>query len=532
MTGFLQKHQNKFFLVLLALISAGAGVYIANCTKYAPWGFSDSAAYISAAQNFAAGKGLGLYTPDGTFAPLLIFAPLYSILLSVFAIFKTDLVVAIRILDILFFSILVAASGWLFHQISRSFWLSLFFTVMIATTPILAVNYSSMMSEPLAMVLGVPGFLLLIHGLNHNSSKWLMLSAILCGLSLLTRYAFVAFPAAGVLCVFLFSNHPLRKRFIEALKFGVISISPMLIWIILQLTSKNSIGARHYSMDFSFTDKIAQFFSGLYNVIKYWLPYRTNMIPGVQADVFRPILLILFVAVILFGLYLSIKKSAQSPRLFTGIFALGSVSLIIIYLIVLLVTYSISTETISINERMLSPMIPIFYALILTSALIIGQKILPNIRFPFLGVLVALFFVVFNARPFSTYPIEVGNFPNGYTSPIWKENPILAGEIALPQDRPLITNAPDIVLFYLNRSAYTLSASQKSVFSIGSQALLEDMLQQQCAVLVLFDAYNTQRFEQLPNAVTVEDITALQNQLDTLYASTHGIILADNNCNK
>lgn len=532
MTGFLQKHQNKIFLVLLALISASAGVYIANCMKYAPWGFSDSAAYISAARNFAAGKGLGLFTPDDTFAPLLIFAPLYSILLSIFAAFKADLVVTIRILDILFFSILVAASGWLFHQITKSFWLSLFFTIMIATTPILAVNYSSMMSEPLAMVLGVPGFLLLLHALNHNSSKWLILSAILCGLSLLTRYAFVAFPAAGVLCVFLLSNNPLRKRFIEALKFGVISISPMLIWIILQLTSKNSIGARHYSIDFSLSEKITQYFSGLYNVIKYWLPYRTNMIPGVQADIFRPILLILFVVIIVFGLYLSIKKSAQSPRPVTGIFALGSVCLIILYLVVLLVIYSISTETISINERMLSPMVPIFYVLILTCALHVGQKILPNIRFPFLGILIALFFVIFNARPFSTYPIEVGNFPNGYTSPIWKENPILAGEIALPQDRPLITNAPDIVLFYLNRSAYTLSATPESGLSIGSQTSLEDMIHQHCAVLVLFDAHNTQRFEQLPDAITSTDIAALQNQLDTLYASTHGMILADNNCSK
>lgn len=532
MFGFSQKHQNILFLILLALISAGAGVYIAASTKYAPWGFSDSAAYLSAGRNFAAGKGLGIYTAESTFAPLLIFAPLYSILLSVFALFKADLVVTIRILDIVFFSILVAASGWLFHRITKSFWLSLFFAIMLATTPVLAVSFTSMMSEPLALVLGVPGFLLLIHALNHHSSKWLILSAILCGLSLLTRYAFVAFPAAGVLCVLLFSNSPLRKRLGEVFNFGFVSLSPMLVWIVLQLFSKSSIGSRHYSLDFSLTDKITQFFSGLYNVIKYWLPYRTNMIPGVEADVFRPILLILLMAVILFGLYLSIKKSRQSPRPITETLVLSLTLLLITYVLVLLVIFSISTEIISIDERMLSPLIPTFYGLILASALLVGQKFFPKIRFPFLGVIIALFFVVFSARPFLTYPIEVGNYPNGYTSPIWKENPILNGEIALPVERPLITNAPDILLFYLNRSAYTLSASSESGLSTGSQTSLDELLHEQCAMLVLFDAYHTQRYEQLLNPVTAEDITVLQKRLDTLFTSTNGILLVDGDCRK
>lgn len=268
MTGFFQKHQKAIFLALLALISAGAGWYIAVCTKYAPWGFSDSAAYLSAARNFATGKGLGLINADGNFAPLLIFAPFYSRSLSLFALFKTDLVVAVRILDILFFTILVGCSGWLFYQITKSFWLSLCFTVMIAITPVLAVSFTSIMSEPLALVLGIPGFLLLINALTQKSTKCLLLAAFLTGLSLLTRYAFVAFPAAGVLSVLLLSNHPLRKRIIDCVKFSLVSFSPMLIWIIAQLFSKFSVGSRTYSMDFSIVEKITQFTSHLYAVLK------------------------------------------------------------------------------------------------------------------------------------------------------------------------------------------------------------------------------------------------------------------------
>lgn len=533
MIGFVHRHQKAIYLTLLALISAGAGWYIAVCTQYAPWGFSDSAAYLSAARNFAAGKGLGLINADGSFAPLLIFAPFYSVFLSLFALLKTDLVETVRLLDILFFGLLVASSGWVFYQITSSFLLSLCFAVMIATTPVLGISFTSIMSEPLAMVLGIPGFLLLIYALKQNSTKWLLLSAFLTGLSLLTRYAFVAFPAAGVLCVLLLSNQPLRKRLLASVKFGIVSFTPMLVWIILQLFSKYSIGSRTYSMDFSLTEKISQFVSQLFTVLKYWLPYRTDMIPGVRAEVFRPILLLLFALVILIGLYLSVKKSKALERGGNEILSIGLTFVIAVYILVLLVIYSVSTETISIDDRMLSPIIPVFYGLLLACTLVISRKIHPKVTFPILGVVIALFFAVFNAPIFKAYPIVVGNYPNGYTSPVWKENPILTGEIVLPQGHPLITNAPDIVLFYLNRSAYTLSTDAEaggSALFISDQTRLDNMLHTQCAVMMLFDPDNVQRFEGLPNAVTAADIAALQGQLETLYSSANGTILADNNC--
>ncbi|PKO02136.1 MAG: hypothetical protein CVU43_09605 [Chloroflexi bacterium HGW-Chloroflexi-5] len=530
MTGFVQKHQKAIFLSLLALVSAGAGWYIVDCTQYAPWGFSDSAAYLSAARNFAAGNGLGIFNPDGSYAPLLIFAPFYSLFLSLFALFNADLIVTVRIMDIVFFALLVAASGWLFYLITRSFWGSLCFAIMITTTPVLGTLFTSMMSEPLAIVLGIPGFLLLIYALKQNSTKWLVVSAVLAALALLTRYAFAAFPAAGVVCVLLLSNQRRAKRISDTLKYCIISFTPMLVWIALQLFSKNSVGARTYSMDFSITEKFSQFITQVFAVLKYWLPYRTDMIPGVPADVFRPILLLLFAAIIVLGLFFGIKKHFSPERHITGFLIIGFVILILLYLLVLFVTYMVSTETISIDDRMLSPVIPIFYALILSCALSIGQAIHPRVTFPFVAVIVALFFVVYNYQPFKAYPIVVGNIPNGYTSPVWMENPILSGEIALPQDRPLITNAPDILLFYTNRSAYTLSVDSISTLTIGGKTSLDDLLHQECAVLVLFDTGDTQRFEQLPNAPTAADVATLQSQLDSLYSSSHGAILADNNC--
>ncbi|MRS05671.1 hypothetical protein EG832_21015, partial [bacterium] len=351
--------EKAFLLTLLVLISLGAGWYIADCTSYAPWGFSDSTAYLSAARNFAEGKGLGTFSPDGGFSPLLIFAPFYSILLSLFSFLKFDLIVTVRFLDIALFCILIATSGWLFYMITRSFLGALCMSLMITTTPVLGSIFTSIMSEPLAIALGIPGFLLLIYALRQNSTRWLVVSAIFAALALLTRYAFAAFPAAGVLCILLLSNKTFAKRISDTLKYGLISFGPMLIWISLQVFSNNTVGARTYSMDFSIAEKLTQFVSQLVAVLKYWLPYRTDMIPGLPADVFRPVLLLLFAVIILLGFFFGIKKYLAPEHQITGLLSIGFAFLIATYLMVLFTTYLVSTETISIDDRMLSPIIPI-----------------------------------------------------------------------------------------------------------------------------------------------------------------------------
>ncbi|MBA4385160.1 MAG: hypothetical protein C0410_10535 [Anaerolinea sp.] len=259
------------------------------------------------------------------------------------------------------------------------------------------------------------------------------------------------------------------------------------------------------------------------------------MIPGVRAEVFRPILLIIFAIIILVGLYLSIKQSKVAERGSIEILSIGLAFVVVLYVAVLLIIYSVSTETISIDDRMLSPLIAIIYGWLLSCALVLTRRIHPRITFPILGVIIALFFVAFNTPSFKAYPVVVGNYPNGYTSPVWKENPILTTEVTLPQGRALITNAPDIVLFYLNRSAYPLTThadAAGSSLSIDGQTSLDDMIHKECAVLVMFHPDKVQQFEKLADSVTLADIASLQNQLDTVYSSANGTILVDNNCSK
>ncbi len=531
----LKKNQTILFVITLALITLGTGLYISRCTDYAPWGFSDSATYLSSARNLAAGAGLGVLNPDGTFAPLLIFAPFYSIFLSPFAAFGADLVSVAGILDIVFFALLVAGSGGLFYLLTRSYWVSSAFALLIATTPVLLTAYTSIMSEPLAIVLGIPGFLLLLYAVKQSSTKWLVVSALLSGLSLFTRYAFFAFATAGIVCVLFLSDKPLRKRLLDALKYAVISLAPMSVWVIIQLLSKFSIGSRHYTLGFSFAEKLTQFFSQVYEVVKYWLPYRSDMIPGVSAEVFRPLLLLFFIAVILFGFILSARLRKDPAQRSLWLLIIGLAVLMIFYGAMLLVTFSISTELISLDDRMLSPMIPVIYGLLITCALAIDQKLHPKVTFPILAAIIALFFFAYHYSPVRSYPAQIGKFPNGYTSSVWKENPLLTGEIVIPADKPLVSNAPDILLFYTNRNAYYLSESAGSVgtsVSVLDQTKLSALMTENCAVLVLFDPNKAEQFEHLNDPITNQQADDLQSKYQSLYTSENGNLLLDDQCNR
>jgi hypothetical protein len=166
---------------------------------------------------------------------------------------------------------------------------------------------------------------------------------------------------------------------------------------------------------------------------------------------------------------------------------------------------------------------------------VVGQKLFSKISFPIIGVIVTLFFIIFNYAPMRAYPVETSTYPNGYTSPIWKENPILTGIEPLPVDHPLISNAPDILLLYTNRSAFYLSReplSASSGVSIADQSRLSEFMTDKCAIMVLFDPDKAELYEKLPQPITSQDVLDLQSVYAVYYTSENGILLMDAQCSR
>lgn len=518
----------------LSVITLAGGYYIYACVKYAPWGFSDSTTYLASARNLASGAGLGVFNADGSFSPLQIFAPFYPVLLSVFAAKGRDLVSIAGTLDMFLFMTLIGTCGWLFFRLSQSKIGALCFAALITFTPALINAYTSIMSEPLAITLGTSGFLLLLLSLSHPSSYKMVFSAVLVGLAMLTRYAFVSYAMAGFLAILFFHDAPFRKRLKRGIIFSLLSLLPLAVWLLIQLFFSQSVGARHYSLDFSILEKVNQFFGMLIDVLKYWFPYRTNMIPSLSAATFRPILFTIMATGLLISAFLIIKnrKSSQFAQQRFHLLA-GLVMLAVSYTLMLLLTYSVSKELISVDERMLSPLIPVLYAVLLLGSLVIDQNILPKVALPFVTGVIVLLFILYNYGFMRTHPSEIGIFPNGYTSSIWKENPLLNGQVYIPKGRPLVSNAPDIVHFYLNRPAFYLSGDGKAEgmdLSILDHHRIQSMLQEDCAIFLLFDPNAAQRYEKLPNPISNEQTEKLIERYQPLYSEDGNYLILEETC--
>ncbi len=530
-----KKNLALFWLVLL-LMAGGAVWYLAVCTSFAPWGFSDTATYFSSARNLAKGIGLGVVNADGSFAPLQVHAPLYSIVLSPFAAFGLDLIAVSRILDLVFFAALIISCGWLFYRISESWLLSLCFAGLIATTPIMATNFTSMMSEPLSIVLGLPGFLLLLLAIKTESNWRLLLAGLLTGLSFMARYAFAAVPLAGVLVVIFLARTSWSKRLIKAVFFGAAAFLPMGAWMLSQWVVTSSVGSRQYSLAFSLREKSTDFFSSLVNVTKYWFPYRTGMIPGVSAEVFTPFLVVFFLVILMGGFILSLTFRRNEQRQYeTWLLMIGFGLLIVVYLGFLFLTYSISSMSISLDDRMFSPLAIMFYAILLAASLSMAIKIHPRFNVPVAGVILSLFFLIFSFLPLRTYLINMSTYPDGYASPEWKGKPIFDEIEKLPEGTPLISNGPDLILFYTNRPTYYLSRDLKSWqtnVTLADTEKIRNLISNDCGAIVLFNPDRISAYVHRPNPISDDDILALEKMFSPIYESTNGEILIDLKCIK
>ncbi len=524
---------NLLLIAGLLVIGAAAAFYIAACTTFGPWGYSDTAVYYSSARNLANGTGLGTTNVDGSFTRMTVFAPFFSIVLSLFVKPELDLIEVNRILDILFYSVLVISSGWLFYRISSSRLLGLCFSLLLASTQVLAYVFSSMMSEPLAFMLGIPGFLLLILAVKKNSRKHLVLAGLLSGLAFFSRYAFVVIPISGVIILLILAKTTWKKKLLNAVIYSILSFGPMVIWLTIELILSHSIGARSFAMDFDLKERTVSLITGIYEVVKYWLPYRTWMIPGVRAGFLSPILAVSALVLVVSAFSPLLRKRIPSEeKNSTYLLFDGSIVYLIVYFLVFFVSYVFTPDQIPITERLLSPLIPGIYLVLLSAAWSIHWILKRKSFAPIIGLIITLFFVYYNYAFLVQY-LEHTQKPSSYTAVALRGTPIFEEIEKLPEETPIITNAHDILLFYTNRSAYYLGNGVTTMgffIDLSDVTKINELLEEQCGVMVLLVPEIANRYENRPSPINSEDYTDLQSQFQTLFRGENGVLLSAQNC--
>jgi 4-amino-4-deoxy-L-arabinose transferase-like glycosyltransferase len=235
-SGFAFIDRNQRVLLVFPLVGLDAIVVALFLWGTAPHGIgirTDSVAYLWSAKNLANGVGLGMTDAFGQLRPLNHFPPLYPILLAVFDLIGIDGMVGARWLGAFFIGTLILLDWLILFRLSnRSFWLPSLGVLVLFFIPAFWDTGIYAMTEPLFLAFCLLGFICLDNYATGNKRRWLWSAAALLALSFLTRYIGISVAVTGVVFILAQKNMGARKKVLDSILLGTISVFPIAIWLI------------------------------------------------------------------------------------------------------------------------------------------------------------------------------------------------------------------------------------------------------------------------------------------------------------
>ena len=518
--------------VIAALIcaAAGAGILFISMSQGVGVG-GDATIYITSARNLLAGKGLGLINAAGDFRLIPYFPPFYSLVLAFFGLFTSNLSLVALILNLVFFAGLIFLITFWTLRISDRMFPGLLLGLLIAGSPIMIPAYSWAMSEPLSILLGFGGLILLEKSLIENRRALFWISAVLLALSFLTRYSSAAFIGAAVLLIFFFEGETLKERFLAALGYGLTSVVPMIIWLVMDFTQTATVSSR--SMLSGRTAELwAAFVPKLRHVFTLWLLPESLAVtmPGFLVT-FVTICILLFSVGFLIGSIIALRNGTQYPRYARMFFLLSSFNLLYLLLIVLV---SLNTyPPITINSRMLLPVyVSNFWQIYLLFALFAEYN--HNLARAFVFNTALFLFTVFNCYRGVRIANQNAIDGLGYNSTAWKNSETIAYiRENIPEDRQIVTNEETALLYLLDRRTWPMhevyvNEPDKEYYAYESETGVEQDASRRTfreggAYLVVFDTFEDQMAD-IYGENTRARIEKLFENLTLLFDGDDGMI--------
>ena len=229
---------------LLALCAAaGTALVLARELKFGVALHADSVLYISVARSLLAGEGF-LQFVEG-WGPMVIWPPLYPLLLTAPGLFGLDPLDAAGPLNAAVFGLCVLVAGlWLRRRLQSrglAWWGCL--AVMLSLPLTSAASWA--MSEPLFILLATLSMAQADSFLHNGKRRALAWAAVFAALACLTRYLGVALVAATALLLAAQPGAavPLKAKRVAA--YALVALAPTALWILRNwLLSGQPIGDR------------------------------------------------------------------------------------------------------------------------------------------------------------------------------------------------------------------------------------------------------------------------------------------------
>jgi hypothetical protein len=490
----------KIVIILLGL--TGIGLMILS-TRWGPGVGGDATIYIVSARNFLAGRGLGWIGPTGEFRLIPYFPPFFPLMLSFFGLFGIDPVISANWLNILLFGAIIVLVGLEFLRVFRSPIPSVILAGMIAFSPVLTGMYPWAMSEPLFIFLGFAGLFIGLRYLEYPKFWLLLFSALLTGLSFLTRYIGVAYLVTAALFIFFFGKERWGRRIKNVAIYMLVSCLPMLVWLVIDFANTGTVASRSLGPKMSLAARVGEMVQPLKEVVLFWLVpssvYESSRAPSIILS--SLILGLGLVLLLLFGLVIwKIEKTklhwqndAQAR------FCLALFTFLVVCVGTLLAVYLSTYPPITLGARMFSPVHMAIFILIVSLLVLLNRLFSVGKVLRYLVMVALLGFTLIYAWRSVRIVQQNYELGIGYTSPSWQNSETAKALRALPLDTPIISNEVTAVMFLANRSAYNIDELYQlekrekfdtygeSADESGQKAFLENG-----AALVLFNTLESQ----------------------------------------
>ena len=501
----------KYIIILIAVISLFGGAMIFFSTQNGPWGYSDSAVYISSARGILNGDGLGYFEGNAKFNQLTIFAPFTSLLLGFIGLFNIDLIGGMRWISIISFTFSIFISGLIFLRFSHTPVLGIFSSILMCIFPHMIRMFSSTMSEPLFILLFMISGICLLEYLKTNKSWTFILCVVILGLVPITRYVGISVLVSATLMILLFSNGNLYRRFKKTILFGFLAIIPTIVWFVrLYFIKADSVVTREVSQSIGgLSEKFQQFRGLLFDNIWEWIPFVSN----ITSFSYRYRLIVIF---LLFAIFITLSVIAlcrldkNEPKPLTPndkeIFIFFELNCVLV-ITILLITFLFTEPGIDIDGRILLPLFvsmviaalsgfSLWYQFILTGKYIWSRKLF----------LVVIILSMLWYLPQSYRQVLVVKNSITTTSFLWENSETVMAIRSLPKDQPVISNDWELLMLWTNRPVYGFwnffptDPVQTSIYGQNINDPVQRVFCEQGAALVIFHDFNTQADNYLPNS--------------------------------
>jgi hypothetical protein len=446
-----QRHARRTVAVLVAAALVAALVFL---VVYPRVGFdADSVTYIGVGRNIAEGHG-ATYPFKSPGARMTDFPPGYPLVLGAADAAGLPIVGFAHVFQALMLGVAGALAAWLVLRASRSAVFAAIAFLLVVAAPGLGEVFSTVYTEPLAIVLGLGALAFLVAYAHSPRVGYLVGAGVCAGISPVVRWVGVSVIATGVLVLLVIGAGVVRDRVKRAAAWGALSLVPAALVAATNRNHGNSSTARKLAWHPIGWSQARQ---GFDTVASWFLPRQLS-------DRWIAGAVIVGVVFLLVAVWL-VRRGATVARRALGAAGPAVVvpgAFVVVYLATIVVSVSLFDAATPLDTRILAPL---YAALVPT---VIGgvavwwsQPGRSRDAMRAAGAVLVVALVLVGVRSLTT---ATGNqdYRLGYATSHWHHSPLMRQLRAYPKGALVVTNAPEAVYLQTGRHARGLPAKYSS----------------------------------------------------------------------